>query len=83
MGIIPQKIVLQGYYAQNVINDIYMKIIGINNQCNAKQFQQDFPNWTSRNNVQNRYKVLEWIPYRLTNIKYLAKEGFSTVHKAI
>src|SRR5438067_4861556 len=65
------------------------------NQCNAKRFQQDFPNWTSGNNyidnfiqeiqlnAQNRYEVLEWIPYnRLTNIKYLAKGGFSTVYKA-
>src|SRR5437763_5532421 len=66
------------------------------NQCNAKRFQQDFPNWTSGNNyidnfiqetqlnAQNSYQVLEWIPYnRLTNIKYLAKGGFSTVYKAI
>jgi hypothetical protein len=66
------------------------------NQCNAKRFQQDFPNWTSRNkyidkfiqetqlNALNRSEVLEWIPYnRLTNIKYLAKGGFSTVYKAI
>ena len=63
------------------------------NQCNAKRFQQD---WTSGNkyidnfiqetqfNTQNLYEVLEWIPYnRLTNIKYLAKGGFSTVYKAI
>src|SRR5688572_2729643 len=55
------------------------------NQCNAKRFQQDFPNWTSGNNyidnfiqktqlnARNCYEVLEWIPYnRLTNIKYLA-----------
>src|SRR5437763_13475302 len=66
------------------------------NQCNAKQFQQDFPNWTSGNkyinnfipetqlNAQHFIEVLEWIPYnRLTNIKYLAKGGFSTVYKAI
>ena len=65
------------------------------NQCNAKRFQQEFPNWTSGNNyIDNfiqetqlnakRYKeVLEWIPYnRLTNIKYLAKGGFSTVYNA-
>ena len=32
--------------------------------------------------AQNRYEVLEWIPYnRLTNIKYLAKGGFSTVYR--
>ena len=29
------------------------------------------------------FEVLEWIPYnRLTNVKYLAKGGFSTVYKA-
>ena len=66
------------------------------NQCNAKRFQQDFPNWTSGNiyidnfiqesqlNAQSEREVLEWIPYnRLTNIKYLAKGGFSTVYNAI
>ena len=66
------------------------------NQCNAKRFQQDFPNWTSGNNyidnfiqetqlnAQHKFHVLEWIPYnRLTNIKYLAKGGFSTVYNAI
>jgi len=66
------------------------------NQCNAKRFQQDFPNWTSGNkyidnfiqetqlNAQEFLEVLEWIPYnRLTNIKYLAKGGFSTVYNAI
>ena len=66
------------------------------NQCNAKRFQQDFPNWTSGNNYIDNFiqetqlnaklsgEVLEWIPYnRLTNIKYLAKGGFSTVYKAI
>src|SRR6185436_14804491 len=65
------------------------------NQCNAKRFQQDFPNWTSGNkcidnfiqesqlNAKRYDHVLEWIPYnRLTNIKYLAKGGFSTVYKA-
>ena len=65
------------------------------NQCNAKRFQQDFPNWTSGNiyidnfiqetqlNAKFPYHALEWIPYnRLTNIKYLAKGGFSTVYKA-
>src|SRR2546421_11133360 len=66
------------------------------NQCNAKRFQQDFPNWTSGNiyidnfiqetqlNAKSMPHVLEWIPYnRLTNIKYLAKGGFSTVYNAI
>ena len=58
------------------------------NQCNAKRFQQDFPNWTSGNNyidnfiqetqlnAKRPWEVLEWIPYnRLTNINYLAKGG--------
>src|SRR5437764_3792586 len=66
------------------------------NQCNAKQFQKDFLNWTSGNNyidnfiqetqlnAKRPWEVLEWIPYnRLTNIKYLAKGGFSTVYNAI
>ena len=61
------------------------------NQCNAKRF----PNCTSGNNYIDNFiqeaqlnamepwEVLEWIPYnRLTNIKYLAKGGFSTVYKA-
>ena len=65
-------------------------------RCNTKQFQQDFPNWTSGNkyidnfiqeiqlNAQNSKEILEWIPYdRLKNIKYLAKGGFSTVYTAI
>jgi hypothetical protein len=64
-------------------------------QCNAKRFQQNFPNWTSGNeyvdkfiqesqlNARNFSEVLEWIPYnRLINIEYLAKGGFSTVYKA-
>src|SRR5881227_1192942 len=66
------------------------------NQCNAKRFQRDFPNWTSGNiyidnfiqesqlDAESWGEVLEWIPYnRLTNIKYLAKGGFSTVYYAI
>ena len=65
------------------------------NQCNAKRFQQDFPNCTSGNKYIDNFiqetqlsakqsdHVLEWIPYnRLTNIKYLAKGGFSTVYNA-
>jgi len=64
-------------------------------ECNAKQFRQDFPSWTSGNesidrfiqeiqlNSQNHSEILEWIPYnRLENIKYLGQGGFSTVFKA-
>src|ERR1041384_6136784 len=63
--------------------------------CNSKRFQNDFNKWTSGNKeidefIQNfqsnatRYEeVLEWIPYeKFSDIKYLAKGGFGTVHKA-
>src|ERR1043165_8549630 len=63
--------------------------------CNSKHFQQDFNKWTSGNKeidefIQNfqsnatcREEVLEWIPYeKFSDIKYLAKGGFGTVHKA-
>ena len=63
--------------------------------CNSKHFQQDFNKWTSGNKeidefIQNfqsnatYYKeVLEWIPYeKFSDIEYLAKGGFGTVHKA-
>jgi hypothetical protein len=65
-------------------------------QCNSKQFQQDFSKWTSKNkfidkliqeaqlNAKNNYEVLEWIPYnKLSNINYYDKGGFSEIHKAI
>src|SRR4051812_5647558 len=63
--------------------------------CNSKHFQHDFNKWTSGNkeidefiqkfqlNATCREEVLEWIPYeKFENIEYLAKGGFSTVHKA-
>ena len=64
-------------------------------KCNAKQFQQNFPNWTSGNEFINKFiqesqlnaqqgKVLEWIPYdRLLRIQYLDKGGFSTIYQAV
>ncbi len=65
-------------------------------ECNIKQFQQNFSNWTSENefinsfiqniqlNAQNESQILEWIPYnRFENFEYLDKGGFSTVYKAI
>ncbi|SRR6266498_52196 len=64
-------------------------------ECNAKRFQQDFPNWTSGNEFINKFiqesqlnaqqgKVLEWIPYdRLLRIQYLDKGGFSTIYQAV
>ena len=63
--------------------------------CNSKHFQQDFNKWTSGNkeidefiqkfqlNATRWQEVLEWIHYeKFRNIKYLAKGGFGTVHKA-
>ena len=63
--------------------------------CNSKHFQQDFNKWTSGNkeidefiqkfqlNATRREEVLEWIPYeKFSDIEYLAKGGFGTVHKA-
>ncbi|POG58994.1 kinase-like domain-containing protein, partial [Rhizophagus irregularis DAOM 181602=DAOM 197198] len=65
-------------------------------QCNDKQFQQDFSKWTSKNkfidkfiqeaqlNAKNSYEILEWIPYdKLSSINYYDKGGFSEIHKAI
>ena len=63
--------------------------------CNSKHFQQDFNKWTSGNKEIDEFiqkfqlnatywkEVLEWIPYeKFSDIEYLAKGGFSTVHKA-
>ena len=63
--------------------------------CNSKHFQQDFNKWTSGNkeidefiqnfqsNATRWQEVLEWIPYeKFSDIEYLAKGGFGTVHKA-
>src|ERR1043165_7134263 len=63
--------------------------------CNSKRFQNDFNKWTSGKkeidefiqtfqlNATRREELLEWIPYeKFSNVEYLAKGGFSTVHKA-
>ena len=63
--------------------------------CNAKNFQQNFKNWTSGNvdidkviqNIQLSAKfhqdVLEWIPYnRFYDIEYIARGGFGKVYRA-
>ena len=63
--------------------------------CNSQRFQQEFNKWTSGNKeidefIQNFQlnatcyeEVLEWIPYeKFSDIEYLAKGGFGTVHKA-
>ncbi|GET58756.1 kinase-like domain-containing protein [Rhizophagus irregularis DAOM 181602=DAOM 197198] len=65
-------------------------------QCNTKQFQQDFSKWTSKNEfidkfiqeaqlkAKNSYEILEWIPYdKLSSINYYDKGRFSEIHKAI
>ncbi|CAB5384383.1 unnamed protein product [Rhizophagus irregularis] len=65
-------------------------------QCNIKQFQQEFSKWTSKNkfidkfiqeaqlNAKSNYEVLEWIPYnKLNNINYYDKGGFSEIYRAI
>src|ERR1700722_15734155 len=64
--------------------------------CNAKRFQQNFKNWTSRNsevdkliqesqlNAKDLWEKLEWIEYdRFENIEYVARGGFGTIYKAI
>ena len=63
--------------------------------CNSKHFQQDFNKWTSGNKEIDKFiqkfqlnatcyeEILEWIPYeKFSDIEYLAKGGFGTVHKA-
>jgi len=64
-------------------------------KCNAKRFQQDFPNWTSGNefidkgiqkaqlNAKNYEGVLEWIPYnKFEDIKKIENMN-GNVDKAI
>src|ERR1043166_8614931 len=61
-----------------------------------KWFQNNFLNWTSRNNFIDKFiqesqlnakytnQILEWIPYnRLNNIEYIDKGEFGTIYKAI
>jgi hypothetical protein len=63
--------------------------------CNSKHFQNDFNNWTSRNdkidkliqdaqlNANDRWEVIEWIPYdRFKDVKQIGKGGFGTIHYA-
>src|ERR1043165_7548293 len=63
--------------------------------CNSKHFQQEFNKWTSGNKEIDEFirqfqldatckeEVLEWIPYeKFSDIEYIAKGGFGTVHKA-
>jgi len=75
-----------------VFNEICEKCYCV---CNAMHFQQNFENWTSGNNVIDKfiqdvqllahdsYKALEWISYdRFYNIEYIAKGGFGKVYRA-
>src|ERR1043166_1217242 len=63
--------------------------------CNSKHFQQDFNKLTSGNKEIDEFiqkfqlnatcyeEVMEWVPYeKFSDIKYIAKGGFSTVYKA-
>ena len=63
--------------------------------CNSKHFQNDFNNWTSRNdkidkfiqdaqlNADYFYEVIEWIPYdRYKDVKQIGEGGFGTIHYA-
>ena len=65
------------------------------NACNAKHFQQNFKKWTSGNDdidkfiqhtqlsANDRYGVLEWIPYdKFYDIEFIAKGGFGKVYRA-
>src|SRR5688572_13960571 len=62
-------------------------------KCNRKRFQQGFSNWTSGNELVdkfiqetqlNGFEVLEWISYcKLKNIEVLEKGRSSTMYKAI
>ena len=76
-------------------NKSYIDIIWCKD-CNAKQFRQNFPNWTSGNefidsfiqetqlNARNSNYVLEWIPYdRFKDINYIDKERNCVIYKAI
>ncbi|POG71932.1 kinase-like domain-containing protein [Rhizophagus irregularis DAOM 181602=DAOM 197198] len=64
--------------------------------CNVTHFQQNFQNWSSKNNEVDKFiqkkqlkakryeEILEWIEYdRFENVEYLAEGGFGTIHKAI
>ena len=63
--------------------------------CNAKQFQNGFDKWTSKDreidnfiqqtqlNANKSQEIVEWIPFdRFKNVTYLSKGGFGTVYKA-
>jgi hypothetical protein len=65
-------------------------------ECNAKQFKQNFKNWTSGNNQIDKFiqstqllahkkvsDALEWIPYdRFYDIKYITEGKFNKMYRA-
>ncbi|CAG8501618.1 3190_t:CDS:2 [Acaulospora morrowiae] len=66
------------------------------NNCYAKRFQQDFENWTSGNDVVDKFiqgnqlkatsftTFIEWIPFeKFKDVTYLSKGGFGSVSKAV
>ncbi|CAG8453994.1 13965_t:CDS:2 [Acaulospora morrowiae] len=66
------------------------------NNCYAKRFQQDFKNWTSGNDVVDKFiqgnqlkatsftTFIEWIPFeKFKDVTYLSKGGFGSVSKAV
>ena len=81
-------------YARNVTNQILVE--GGANLVSPNIFNKiNFKKWTSGNkeidefiqkfqlNATRYEEVLEWIPYeKFSDIEYLAKGGFGTVHKA-
>ena len=63
--------------------------------CNPEHIRQDIDKWTSGNEdidelikktqreAKDSYSMIEWIPYdRFTDVKYVAKGGFSVVYSA-
>jgi hypothetical protein len=64
--------------------------------CNSERFRQNFKNWTSGNNIIDKFiqdaqleakhhrEILEWIEYdNFKDVEYLAKGGFGITYKAL
>src|ERR1044072_8499941 len=93
--LIPNEELRERYKKYGLCNECNQTSTGNYWCCNSKRFQNDFNKWTSGNkeidefiqkfqlNATCRQEVLEWIPYeKFSDIEYLAKGGFGTVHKA-
>ena len=63
--------------------------------CNAKRFEKNFKNWTSGNNIVDKFiqqsqlnatfhsKHLEWVPFEnFQNVTYITKGGFGKIYSA-